>query len=95
MDEMEEYELKPIIDNLQFADKYEWERVRLIAYCNLQKRTKKKLSPQDIIKFPWEDEKHNIILDKEITNDDINRLKERSKNISKIILNDKLKIDGK
>ena len=58
-------------------------------------RTKKKLSPQDIIKFPWEDEKHNIILDKEITNDDINRLKERSKNISKIILNDKLKIDGK
>ncbi len=85
MDEMEEYELYEIIDNLQYLDKNDWERTRLSIYSSVQMNTKKKLTPKDILTFPWENENEKVIT--EISNDDIQRLKDKSKAIEKIINN--------
>lgn len=87
MDEMEEYELYEIIDNLQYLDKNDWERTRLSIYSSVQMNTKKKLTPKDILTFPWENEHHEEKVITEISNDDIQRLKDKSKAIEKIINN--------
>ena len=49
------------------------------GYIFAQSNSKKKLSPQDIMKFPWDE----VELEKniEISNEDIQRLKEKSKTI--------------
>ena len=87
MDEMEEYELYDIIENLKYLDKNEWERTRLSIYSNVQMNTKKKLQPKDILTFPWESEPKEV--NKEISKEDIERLKEKSKLISEKINNGK------
>lgn len=85
MDEMEEYELYEIIDNLQYLDRNDWERTRLSIYSNVQMNTKKKLNPKEILTFPWENEHVNEKVNIEITNDEIQRLRDKSKAIGKII----------
>lgn len=86
MDEMEEYELYEIINNLRYLERNDWERTRLSMYSNVQMNTKKKLTPKDILSFPWENESEED--SKEISKEDIERLKEKSKLISE-------KINGK
>lgn len=86
MDEMEEYELYEIINNLRYLERNDWERTRLNMYSNVQMNTKKKLTPKDILSFPWENESEED--SKEISKEDIERLKEKSKLISE-------KINGK
>lgn len=83
MDEMKEYEVRTILDNLQYVDRPAWEQTRLNVYARAQMNTKKKLKVSDIMTFPWESnnnhEEHII----EISNEDIERLKEKAKKISK------------
>ena len=78
-DEMQPYEVNDIISCLQYADVNLWESNRINGYIIAQSNSKKKLSPQDIIKFPWDE----VELEKniEISNEDIQRLKEKSKTI--------------
>ena len=89
---MEEYEIEPIIQNLEYYERPEWERTRFLAYCNLQKSSTKKIKPTDLIKFPWEKEDDNT--DQISTNsaplskEDIQRLKEQSKIISQTLETD-------
>lgn len=44
-------------DALHLRKKDDWEQSRLIAYLIAQVNSKKRLSPENIIKFPWEEEK--------------------------------------
>lgn len=78
-DEMQHYELNDIIDCLPYSDKNLWESNRINGYIIAQSNSKKKLSATDIIKFPWDE----VELEKniEISNEDIQRLKEKSKTI--------------
>ena len=48
-------------------DRFEWERIRWLATCNLQPHTKKgqNLSPQKLVKFEWEKTKVDIDLEKQ------------------------------
>lgn len=81
LDEMKDYEVSSIIENIPYLDINEWERHRFQIYSSVQMNSKKQLSPTDIMKFKWDNEKK----DTEISNDDIERLKKRSEQISKII----------
>lgn len=85
-DEMEEYEVQSIIENLEYYERPEWERTRFLAYCNIQKSSTKKISPQDLISFPWEKEDDNteeINTNSEpLTQSDIQRLKEQARLLS-------------
>ena len=59
MDTLQEYEIEPIVQNLEYYEQGDWTRTRFIAYCNLQKSSSKSISPKDLITFPWEKEDDN------------------------------------
>ena len=92
-DEMEEYEVQSIIENLEYYERPEWERTRFLAYCNIQKSSTKKINPQ-IIVFPWEKEDYNTdqinVISEPLKQSDIQRLKDRARIISQT-----LETDGK
>lgn len=82
LDEMQEYEVNTIIENLPYLDRTSWEQHRFQVYSNVQMNSKKKLSPTDIMKFAWDKEENTSI-----TSQEIERLKNKSKEISNTIIN--------
>ena len=81
MDSMAEWEVIEFYDVINYADYVTWEQTRLLLSCYVDHKKVKKLS--DIIKFPWDDEKIHNEADKEITKEDIERLKNLSQRMSK------------
>ena len=88
-DEMEEYEVQSIVENLEYYERPDWERTRFQTYCNLQKSSTKRISPQDLISFPWDKEDDNTDQingnSEPLSKEDIQRLKEESKIISQTL----------
>lgn len=89
MDSLQEYEIEPIVHSLQFYGQNEWERTRFLAYCNIQKSSSKRISPQDLITFPWEKEESSTDQingnSEPLSKEDIQRLKEQAKIISQTL----------
>lgn len=54
LNDMDYFELNMICTNLNYADKQNWERTRLIGYIIAQCNSTKKLDATDILKFPWD-----------------------------------------
>ena len=83
MDEMQEYEINNIVENLKFADKNKWESARLIAYVIAKANFKNIKKAQDFLPLPW-DEQSNTTTGKKnpkntnITQEEIDRLKKLS-----------------
>ena len=86
---MEEYEVQDIIENLEYYERPEWERTRFQSYCNLQKSSSKRISPQALITFPWEKEESSTEQingnSEPLSKEDIQRLKEQAKIISQTL----------
>lgn len=82
MDEMQDYEVNPYIENLRFLDVNSWEQARFMGYCGVQVYSKKKLSPTDLLTFSWEEEEDH---EKEITNEEVERLQKKAEQIQKIL----------
>ena len=72
------YELQPFMENIHLANKESWEQARLGAYITAQVNSSKKLKITDIIEFPWE-HSNNKKSNTSISNEDIERLKEKAK----------------
>ena len=89
MDSLQEYEIEPIVQNIPFIEKGDWERTRFQSYCNLQKSSSKRLSPKDLITFPWEKEESSTDQingnSEPLSKEDIQRLKEQAKIISQTL----------
>lgn len=66
LDEMKFYEVEAIMENLWMKDKSSWEQARLQGYITAQCNSTKKLSPDDIMKFPWEKSEIHIDTKEEI-----------------------------
>lgn len=90
MDTLQEYEIEPIVQNLEYYERPEWERTRFLALCNIQSNSTKRISPQDILQFPWEnDNTEEISTNSEpLTQDEIKRLKEQARIISQTLETD-------
>ena len=92
MDSLQEYEVEPIIQNLEYNEQGDWSRTRFLAYCNIQKSSTKKLKPTDLITFPWEKEDDNtdqINTNSEpLTQSEIERLKEQARIIQQTLETD-------
>lgn len=73
---MQQYEIEVLFKHLYLRNRESWEQTRLNAYIVAQVNSKKKLKPEDIIRFPWEDTSQHITA---ISNEDIERLKEKAK----------------
>lgn len=86
---MQEWEIAPIVDNLNFLQRPEWERTRFQSYCNIQKSSTKKLKPTDLITFPWEKEESSTEQingnSEPLTQEDIDRLRQQAKIISQTL----------
>ena len=54
MDKMENWELYELYQTIEYADSNNWEQTRAMMYVIAQVNSKKRLSPEDIMKFPWE-----------------------------------------
>ena len=94
MDEMQTWEINDMIENIPYTDRALWETARVNAYVVAQVNSRKKLAQQDILKFKWED-MSNFMHDEhiiEMSNEDIKRLEELSKNFKNVKLED---IDAK
>ena len=69
LDEMSFYEMDALMENLYLVDKSDWERTRTLSYIVAQVNSKKKLSPEKIMKFPWDSESsgdHTRLTDAEV-----------------------------
>lgn len=79
MDGCPQWEINDMVDNVPYLDRNLWESQRLNAYINAQTHSKNKMTQQDICKFKWEDKNIDEFVkeekDFEISNEDINRLK--------------------
>lgn len=56
LDEMEQYEINPLVTNIYKKEKESWEQTRMLGYIIAQSNSTKKLKATDIIKFPWDDD---------------------------------------
>ena len=85
MDKMTFCELNDIIINIPYLDRNLWESARLNSYIIAQVNSKKTIKPTDILKFKWDNENEGNAEEQKISNEDIKRLKERSKQIGRFI----------
>lgn len=83
MDELQDWEVYDIYNMLQYADSASWEQTRWLMYVIAQVNSRKQLKVTDILKFSWDDVQKNT----RITDDEIQRLKEKADVIGKKILN--------
>lgn len=63
------YELEALMENLYLVDKSPWEMTRTLAYIIAQVNSKKKLSPEKILRLPWDSESssdHTRLTDAEV-----------------------------
>lgn len=82
LDKMQYYELDIILSMLEYTTKQDWEQTRFQSYITAQTQSTKKLNPQDVLKFSWDNEATN----KEnkntyISKQDIERLKAKANKI--------------
>lgn len=82
MDEMREYEINNIVENIKYADKNEWESARLIAYIIAKANFKNIKKAQDFLPLPWDESETTNTKKKpkntNITQEEIDRLKKLS-----------------
>ena len=76
---MQMYEIVPYIQNLHLRTKENWEQARLNAYITAQVNSSKKLKITDIMEFPWEKTEAKKTGKTDISNEDIERLKNKAK----------------
>lgn len=84
MDACQIWEINDIVENLQYLDRNSWEQTRLLAYIGAQTHSTKKLDINDIIEFKWDEKTTKNI---EMSNSDVQRLKEKAKNVEKMLKN--------
>lgn len=82
MDVLQDYEVNDLLDNIEYSDRHTWEQTRLLMYQNIQMNTKKRINLKDVLRFKWDIQEEE---NKNITSEDIDRLKERANKISKLI----------
>ena len=51
---MQFYEIECLIENIWMKDKTSWEQTRTVGYITAQCQSTKKISPQEMMPFPWE-----------------------------------------
>lgn len=84
---MTEYELYILYDNLEYSDFNNKEMSRIISYIIAQTQSRRKLSPTDIMQFPWDEGyKKGKAEHKVDTEADIERAKRFRDKFEKILL---------
>lgn len=88
LDVLQPYELTNIFEAIPFADRTLWEQTRLKIFSTASMFSKSDLSVTDILKFKWDEEAPEAQTD--ITQTDIDRLKEQAKLFETTLTNGRL-----
>lgn len=75
LDEMQMYELQPLIDNIYLKNRESWEQTRLLGYIIAQGHSTQRITMTDILKFPWDENEKNDAENTDISNEDVERLR--------------------
>lgn len=86
MDELQQWELNTIVENIQYLDKNQREIDRYKLYVSIQSNSKKKLKPEEIMRLPWDDDK-TAEWTEDYKKTLANRRKETEERMSQIIKN--------
>lgn len=82
MDSMQEWEIQELYKVLEYSSSEQWEMTRWLLYAIVQVNSKKKIKIEDILKFPWDKGySEQIKLTKEISSNEIERLRKKSQEI--------------
>ena len=57
---MQFYEVETLIENLWRKNKESWEQTRTVGYITAQCQSTKKLDPQELMPFPWENKVEKV-----------------------------------
>ena len=85
LDRMQPYEITDIIEALPYADRNQWEQTRLKIFSTASMFSKSNLSVTDIMKFKWDEDDEP---QQDITQTDIDRLKQQAKLFQTTLTND-------
>lgn len=82
---MQPFEVDAILENADYIDSFEWDRMRLSMYGTIAPMSNKNLKPTDLLTFPWDKETNaSSSTDTSISNEDIIRLREKAKKYGNI-----------
>ena len=81
LDKMQYYELDIILSMLEYTTKQDWEQTRFQSYITAQTQSTKKLNPQDVLKFSWDEATNKENKNTYISTEDIERLKAKANKI--------------
>ena len=81
---MQCYEVSALFGNLWMKDKENWEQARMMMYVTAQVNTKKKLTPEKLLKFPW-DNKVNGGGGDELTKEKVEALRRQAEEMKKYL----------
>ena len=91
MDDLKDWELELLIDNISWSTKNDWEQTRMIMYASLVPHVKKGTIKEasDILPLPTDSNGKfaNNNHDYEVSNEQIEILKQRSAHLEKILNN--------
>lgn len=57
---MQLYEVETLIENLWRKNKESWEQTRTVGYITAQCQSTKKIDPQEMMPFPWENKVEKV-----------------------------------
>ena len=87
-DRLQPYELAVLIDGLPYLDRNEWEQTRIRVFSTASMFSKHKPQLTDIMQFAWDERTaRHTELPKEITETEINDLRQQAKQFERIIEN--------
>ena len=79
LEELRPSEAMEHVSLLNYSDREGWEQARMISLVIAQINSKNTITPQSIMKFPWDEQPEKV----EVTAEDIKRLKEQAETIAK------------
>ena len=86
---MQMYELRALMKNSYLKKKDEWEIGRFISYMVAQVNSTKKLTMDQVLKFPWEEDDKKNKEAQIVTKQQREELIRKSKEMEKILFGDK------
>lgn len=96
MDELKDYELNLLIEGHEGNDRTSWEQTRLLMYSVLAPYQKKgkELKITDVLSFPWDNDPYHTG-DIEISNEQVDTMKERIEIMQEKFKQTKKKTNGR
>ena len=67
------------LELLSYSNRDGWEQARMVSYVIAQINSKNSMTPQTIMRFPWDEQPQKV----EVTAEDKERLRKRSEQIAK------------